>query len=112
EQASRAKSEFLAVMSHELRTPLNAIGGYADLLAMEIHGPITEQQRQDLDRLQRSQRHLLGLINELLDYARLETGSVVYELEPVSVASAMNVAESFIVPQVRSKGLTLDIQPC
>lgn len=112
EQASRAKSEFLAVMSHELRTPLNAIGGYADLLAMEIHGPITEQQRQDLDRLQRSQKHLLGLINELLDYARLETGSVAFAMESVPVASAVNVAESLIAPQVRAKGLTLDIQQC
>ena len=112
EQASRAKSEFLAVMSHELRTPLNAIGGYADLLAMEIHGPITEQQRQDLDRLQRSQRHLLGLINELLDYARLETGSVSFQVEPVQVASAVTMAESLIAPQVRAKGLTLDIQQC
>jgi signal transduction histidine kinase len=69
ESANRAKSEFLAVMSHELRTPLNAIGGYADLMEMGIRGPVTPEQHEDLHRIQSSQRHLLGLINEVLNYA-------------------------------------------
>jgi hypothetical protein len=75
EAANRAKGEFLAVMSHELRTPLNAIGGYAELMEMGIRGPVTAQQREDLARIQASQRHLLGLINEVLNYAKLETGA-------------------------------------
>jgi PAS domain S-box-containing protein len=70
EAANRAKSEFLAVMSHELRTPLNAIGGYVELMELGIRGPVTAQQREDLGRIQRSQRHLLGLVNEVLNYAQ------------------------------------------
>ncbi|HEX7243091.1 MAG TPA: histidine kinase dimerization/phospho-acceptor domain-containing protein, partial [Longimicrobiaceae bacterium] len=71
EAANRSKGEFLAVMSHELRTPLNAIGGYAEIMEMGIRGPITPEQREDLRRVQTSQRHLLGLINEVLNYAKL-----------------------------------------
>jgi signal transduction histidine kinase len=112
EAANRAKSEFLAVMSHELRTPLNAIGGYAELIEMEIRGPVTEQQRADLARIQTSQRHLLGLINEVLNYAKLETGTVRYELSDVVVRSALDAAEELVVPQVRTRGLTLTVGEC
>ena len=76
EAVSRAKSEFLAVMSHELRTPLNAITGYVDLIEMGLHGPVTPEQRSDLERIQRSQRHLTGLINGVLNYSRLEAGAL------------------------------------
>jgi len=107
EAANRAKSEFLAVMSHELRTPLNAIGGYAELLEMGIRGPVTVQQREDLSRIQTSQRHLLGLINEVLNYAKLETGTVRYDLAAVPVADALAAAEQLVAPQVRAKGLAL-----
>ena len=72
EIANRGKSEFLAVMSHELRTPLNAIGGYAELIEIGVHGPVTPQQREALRRIQKSQRHLLGLVNGVLNYARVE----------------------------------------
>src|SRR5215204_2876935 len=85
ERANRAKSDFLAVMSHELRTPLNAIGGHSQLIELGIRGPVTAEQRADLDRIQRSQRHLLGLINGVLNYARLETGNVRYEVTDVEV---------------------------
>jgi signal transduction histidine kinase len=96
-------------MSHELRTPLNAIGGYAELLAMGIRGAVTAQQREDLTRIQASQRHLLGLINEVLNYARLETGTVRYEVAAVHVRDAVAAAESLIAPQARAKGLTLTV---
>src|SRR5690606_1537038 len=110
--ASRAKSDFLAVMSHELRTPLNAIGGYAELMEMGLRGPITEQQAEDLARIQRSQRHLLGLVNQVLNYARLETGSVNYDIEDVVVCDVLATAESLIEPQARSKGIVLDAADC
>ena len=112
EAASRAKSEFLAVMSHELRTPLNAIGGYAELMEMGIRGPITPQQREDLRRVQASQRHLLGLINEVLNYAKLETGTVYYALTDVRVRDALAGAEALVAPQALAKGLTVAIAEC
>src|SRR4029079_17003764 len=107
ETANRAKSDFLAVMSHELRTPLNAIGGYAELLEMGIRGPITAEQREDLLRIQSSQRHLLGLINEVLNYAKLETGTVSYDIEDVVVRESMIAAESLVARQARAKAPTL-----
>ncbi|HYR08484.1 MAG TPA: PAS domain-containing protein, partial [Longimicrobium sp.] len=109
EAANRAKSEFLAVMSHELRTPLNAIGGYAELVEMGIRGPVTPQQREDLRRIQTSQRHLLGLINEVLNYAKIETGSVHYDVADVPVREALAAAESLVAPQARAKGLALEV---
>jgi PAS domain S-box-containing protein len=112
EAANRAKSEFLAVMSHELRTPLNAIGGYAELVEMGIRGPVTPQQREDLQRIQTSQRHLLGLINEVLNYAKLETGTVQYEVLDVPVRAAITAAESLVAPQARAKGLALVVADC
>ncbi|HLL48320.1 MAG TPA: HAMP domain-containing sensor histidine kinase, partial [Longimicrobiaceae bacterium] len=103
---------FLAVMSHELRTPLNAIGGYAELIEMGIRGPVTAQQQEDLRRIQTSQRHLLGLINEVLNYARLETGTVHFDLADVPVREAVIGAELLVAPQARSKGLTLAVTDC
>ena len=112
EAASRAKGDFLAVMSHELRTPLNAIGGYAELMEMGLRGPITEEQRADLGRIQQSQKHLLGLINQVLNYTRVETGTVRYDLMDVRVAEALAAAEALVVPQVRSKGLGYTFSTC
>ena len=112
EAANRAKGEFLAVMSHELRTPLNAIGGYAELMEMGIRGPVTSLQQEDLRRIQTSQRHLLGLINEVLNYAKLETGTVHYDLCDVRVREALGSAESLVAPQARAKGLSLVVEDC
>ena len=112
EAANRAKGEFLAVMSHELRTPLNAIGGYADLIEMGIRGPVTVQQREDLRRIQMSQRHLLGLINEVLNYAKLETGTVHYDIASVPIREVLTAAESLVAPQARAKGLALAVIDC
>ena len=112
EAASRAKGDFLAIMSHELRTPLNAIGGYAELMEMGLRGPITEDQRADLARIQQSQKHLLGLINQVLNYTRVETGTVRYDLVEVRVAEALAAAEALVVPQVRAKGLGYAFSTC
>ena len=112
EAASRAKGEFLAVMSHELRTPLNAIGGYAELMEMGLRGPITEQQRSDLARIQASQRHLLGLINQVLNYTRIETGTVQYQVETIPVTEALAAAEALVIPQVRARRLAFVLGEC
>ena len=112
ESANKAKSEFLAVMSHELRTPLNAIGGYAELIEFGIRGPVTPEQRADLERIQRSQRHLLGLINGVLNYARLETGTVRYDVADVVVDELLATCEALVAPQARAKRLRLDVPAC
>ena len=112
EDANRIKSEFLAVMSHELRTPLNAIGGYAELIEMGVRGPITESQRDDLRRIQQSQRHLLGLINQVLNYTRVDTGTVHYDITKVLVGDAIASAEGLIIPQLRAKDLTCTVGAC
>jgi len=112
EAANQAKAQFLAVMSHELRTPLNAIGGYAELLEMGIRGPVTDEQREDLRRIQTSQRHLLGLINEVLNYTKLGTGSVSYVLTTLTVRDVLVSAEALITPQARAKGITLTVDEC
>ena len=93
-------------------TPLNAIGGYAELMEMGIRGPVTLPQADDLRRIQTSQRHLLGLINEVLNYARLETGSVHYDVTDVPVRDALAAAEALVAPQAHARELALSIAPC
>ncbi|MFL5539231.1 MAG: PAS domain-containing sensor histidine kinase, partial [Longimicrobiaceae bacterium] len=109
EEANRVKSEFLAAMSHELRTPLNAIGGYVQLLEMGIHGPVTEAQREALGRVERSQKHLLRLINDVLNLARIESGRVEYVLEAVDLAALMDEVTPMVEPQMRAKELALEV---
>ena len=111
ELANRAKADFLAIMSHELRTPLNAIGGYAELLELGVHGSISSEQRVALEKIQRSQRHLLGLINGVLNYAKVDAGAVSYEIENFPVADILGACDALVQPQVREKGLSLDIAP-
>ena len=111
EDANRAKSEFLATMSHELRTPLNAIGGFAELLEMEIHGPITESQRGALDRIQRAQRHLLGLINGVLNYVKIDAGAVGYDITEVVLDEVLTTCAALIAPQADKNGLVLRYEP-
>ena len=105
ETANRAKGEFLATMSHELRTPLNAIGGYAELMELGIRGSVTPQQVEDLRRIQASQRHLLGLVNEVLNYARIETGTVRYDMADVPLAAVVASVEPLVAPQLAARGL-------
>lgn len=108
DEANHAKSNFLAVMSHELRTPLNAIGGYVQLLEMGVHGSITDPQREALGRIDRSQRHLLRLINDVLNLSRIEAGRVDYVVEAVSLSEVVLSVTPMIEPQITSKGLTLE----
>jgi signal transduction histidine kinase len=105
EMANRAKSEFLTVMSHELRTPLNAILGHAQLIELGVYGPVTRDQLAALDRIQRSQRHLLGLINGVLNYAKIDAGAVLYYVTDVHVDEALTTCEALIAPQSRAKQL-------
>jgi PAS domain S-box-containing protein len=109
-EASRAKSDFLATMSHELRTPLNAIAGYTQLLDMELRGPVTPAQREDLERILRSQTHLTTLINEVLSYARLESGSITYTVRPMLVTTAASNAMALVEPQRVAKDISLEVR--
>jgi PAS domain S-box-containing protein len=112
EAANRAKTDFLAVMSHELRTPLNSIGGYAELLEMGLRGPMTDEQIQDLHKIQRSQRHLLGLINDLMNFAKLETGHVSLEVGAISVNEILAVIDALTQTQAAAKGLIYTYERC
>jgi PAS domain S-box-containing protein len=107
EAANRAKSDFLATMSHELRTPLNAIGGYTELMAMELRGPLTAHQRDDLERIRRSQAHLLALINAVLNFARLEAGHVTFEPADFRVDALVRETVELMEPQARARSLAL-----
>jgi PAS domain S-box-containing protein len=109
EDANRAKSDFLAMMSHELRTPLNAIGGYVQLLEMGVHGPITPAQAEALGRVTRSQQHLLRLINDILNLARIESGRIDYDLQTISLNDIVMATLPMIEPQIAAKGLRYDV---
>jgi PAS domain S-box-containing protein len=112
EAANKAKTEFLAVMSHELRTPLNAIGGYAELIEMGLRGPVTPAQLEDLRKIRRSQRHLLGLINDIMNFARIETGHVSLSFDDVSVNETLAVLDALTEPQVAAKGIHYEHGRC
>jgi signal transduction histidine kinase len=110
EDANRAKAEFLAVMSHELRTPLNAIAGYVELLAMGTQGPLTDEQKGSLARVQHNQRHLLALISDVLSFARLEAGRVVTEPIALRISDAIDDVEPIIRPDLMSRQISLERQ--
>jgi PAS domain S-box-containing protein len=109
EEANSSKDRFLATMSHELRTPLNAIIGFTGTLLMRLPGPLTAEQEQQLKIVQSSARHLLSLINDILDLAKVESGKVELSFEPVSIPSVvLDVADS-MRSFAHQKELTLDI---
>jgi len=107
EEANRAKSLFLATMSHEIRTPLNAVVGYAELLELEIAGPLTEPQRAQLRRIRASSLHLLGIIDEVLDFSRLEAQRVEVERLAVRLARPIDAALQMVMPQAAARGVEL-----
>ena len=112
DEANQAKSAFLAAMSHELRTPLNAIGGYADLLAMGVRGAVTQEQLDDLERIKRSQKHLLGIINDILNFSRVEAGQAIYQYSTVEMCEVITNVGHMVEPQAQAKGLTLEAHEC
>ncbi len=112
ESANASKAQFLSSMSHELRTPLNAIGGYAQLIEMGVHGPVTPEQTTDLVSIQRSQAHLLGLVDAVLNYAQLGAGRVVYATESIQLVEAVHSVEELVAPQLRSKGINCNFERC
>jgi signal transduction histidine kinase len=111
-EANRAKSDFLSTVSHELRTPLNAIGGYAELMVMGLHGPVTDEQREDLRRIRRAGQHLLALITDILSYAKLESGRVEMRVEDIALDEILRGAGAMIEPQARAKGVSYRYIPC
>src|SRR5690606_25437222 len=111
ESANRAKSDFLATMSHELRTPLNAIFGYADLLDMGLHGPVTTAQREALERIKRNQRALLVLVNDVLNFAKLEAGKLELTIGDVALAEVVTDVTVVVGPQLEGKGLNYTTRP-
>jgi PAS domain S-box-containing protein len=107
ETANVAKSEFLTAMSHELRTPLNAIGGYTDLLTLGLGGPITPQQLEYLERIRRSQQHLMGIITDLLNFSRIEAGQISYDFLPILVSKVFESVTALVEPQALAKSISL-----
>ncbi|WP_310569967.1 ATP-binding protein [Gemmatimonas sp.] len=112
EAANGAKTMFLSSMSHELRTPLHAIGGYADLLTLGVRGPITDVQRQDLERVRMANQHLLSLVNDILNFARVDAGQLEYRLADVELAVLVADVEPLIAPQFAAKEIAFDHDGC
>jgi signal transduction histidine kinase len=110
EQANRVKSEFLAKMSHELRTPLNAIAGHLQLLEMGLHGPMSDAQRRAIERIDRSQRHLLSLINDVLNLARIEAGRVDFQIVELDLGEVVADLAPLIEPQLAAKSMRYHVR--
>jgi PAS domain S-box-containing protein len=107
QKAADAKNRFLATMSHELRTPLNAVLGFTGTLLMKLPGPLTPAQEKQLRTIQSSGRHLLSLINDLLDLAKIESGKVELKLEPVECGRVIEEVAASLKPMAEAKGLRL-----
>ncbi len=107
EAANGAKVEFLATMSHELRTPLNAIAGFVDLLDAEVAGPVSEEQGKYLARIKRAQGLLLRRIDDMLNFAKIDSGTLTYAVHTVAVEATLSPLVTLIQPLMAERGLTL-----
>jgi PAS domain S-box-containing protein len=112
EASSRTKSEFLASMSHELRTPINATLGYVGLIEAGVGGQLGEQQGEFLARLRRSQEHLLRIINDLLNYSRVEANKIEYDVAPLEIHEVVDTVLPLIMPQAQAKRIAIEHGPC
>jgi signal transduction histidine kinase len=112
EDANRAKADFLATMSHELRTPLNAIGGYVDLIELGVRGPVTAEQRRDLERVRYNQRHLLTIIGNILDFTRLDARKLPFELDDVHLDRVVHDVLTAMAPLLDEKSLKAECVGC
>jgi protein-histidine pros-kinase len=110
EQASQAKSEFLASMSHELRSPLHTIIGFAELLADELEGPLNDKQKRFAAHIQRDSQHLLTLINDILDLSKIEAGRMELRVEEFTAREWIEEAVAMVRPQAEAKEIALDVQ--
>lgn len=109
-RAVRLKDEFLASMSHELRTPLNGILGVSELLTEGIYGPLNEKQHKGLHSIEESGRHLLSLINDILDLSKIEAGKLELQIEPVSLESICQASLRMIKQMAHKKNLTVSFK--
>jgi signal transduction histidine kinase len=108
QQANRAKSEFLATISHEIRTPINAVIGYTDLMELGLAGELTEQQRDYVQRIRRSGEHLTALVNDVLDFAKIESGQMRAAREVRSAPATIHAAVTML--QGRATGRSIEIR--
>ncbi|MDQ6636131.1 MAG: ATP-binding protein [Gemmatimonadota bacterium] len=108
EEANRTKATFLAAMSHELRTPLNAIAGYADLLLAGVGGEVSPQHAAYVHRIRSSQQHLLAIINDILNFSRIEAGQLSYDIENVSLCAVMDRVAPMVEPQALAKQIRME----
>jgi PAS domain S-box-containing protein len=107
EETSRLKSVFLATMSHEIRTPINSVMAYTDLLGMELAGPLTEKQRDQLLKIRTSSQHLLGIVDDVLDVSRIEAGRMVIGRERLCLGTVISQAVGIVDPEARSRRVEL-----
>jgi signal transduction histidine kinase len=111
QEANDAKMKFLASMSHELRTPLNAILGYSDLLTLGVRGHLAEAQQADVTRITGAARYLLGLINDILNFTRLEAGQIEFTVGPVALNVTLDRAQDLVTRALVDRGLRFERQP-
>jgi signal transduction histidine kinase len=112
ESANAAKAQFLASMSHELRTPLNAIAGYAELLELGVLGPVSDKQTEALGRLRRSRQHLTTMVDQVLNFARIEAGRVDFDIRDVALCDALVHMRDLIGPQAAARAIEYTLEDC
>lgn len=110
ERANESKAHFVATISHELRTPMNAVLGYTELLGDGVYGPVTDKQKEHLKRVRTSGIHLLGLVEDLLSYARIEAGHEVVHPEPVVLLEVVEASLAMVRPLAERKGLRIRVE--